>query len=436
MTKPLELNVIKVKQRVGDYYIASIKAEDLLAISYVDRMRMVDGEDDRASYLGIQRTLKNERIKKISDYVKTMDASFPTSILLSITEDCAELNEEENKLILKPLPEEIIKERIELGLISPLDENGNESYELKSLKFSGIAKILDGQHRLAGLAHAIKSLENVQITLFEDENNQKLLKSLKEFELNVSIFIGYDLHNQAKLFGIVNLAQTKVNKSLIYNLEEYAETRSPQSVCHNIAKIIDEQKKSPFYERIQMLGCKTEGRFYKEPLTQAVFVESLMKMISKDPEKERDLLKRKGLTSRGRYLEHSQKDKKKYIFREFFENKKDGELLDVIWNYFDAIKDKWPNAWNNIDTSLLPKNNCFRAFMRYLQDIYIELVNKENEGIPSKEEFLTKLQDFEITDEDFDSNKQNFPRGDGGMSKFYKYLSGQISYQDLKNNNI
>lgn len=72
--------------------------------------------------------------------------------------------------------------------------------------------------------------------------------------------------------------------------------------------------------------------------------------------------------------------------------------------------------------------------MRYLQDIYRDLANDKNNGIPSKEDFLTKLSSFEILDEDFDSTKQNFPRGDGGMSKFYKYLIGQISYDQLKSN--
>jgi len=433
--KSLKLNVIEVKQRVGVFYIASIKAKDLLNISHVDRMRMINGEDDRSSYLGIQRTLKEDRIKTISNYVKTLDASFPTSILLSVTEDCAELEENakgEKILILKALPEDIIKERIELGLIEPKDILGKESYELKGLRYSGIAKILDGQHRLAGLARAIEELKNnnQQLQLFEDETNESLLNALENFELNVVIFIGYDLHNQAKLFGIVNLAQTKVNKSLVYNLEEYAETRSPQSVCHNIAQIIDKQEKSPFYGRIKMLGCKTAGRDETEPLTQAVFVESLMKMLSKDPEKERDLLKRKSVMGKGKYLEHTEKEKEKYVFRNLFENKKDGELLDVIWNYFSAINKKWTEAWNNVDNSLLTKNNCFRALMRYLQDIYKE-INKEK---PSVEDFYEFFEKFEIKDEDFDSNKQNFPRGDGGMSKFYKYLSGQITYADLKNN--
>ena len=432
VNKNLCIPVIKVSQRIGDYYIGSIKAKDLLEITHIDRMRLKIGEDETVSYLGIQRTLKTDRLKAIARYVKNIDSTFPTSILLSITEDCAELHIDDNRLLLKlsPLPEEIIKQRIDMGLLEPKNIYGKETIEIQSLRYSGIAKVIDGQHRLAGIAYAIDEIKNnSQLSLFEDETTDKLLKALEDFEFNVSFFIGYDIHTQAKIFGVVNLQQTKVNKSIVYNLEEYAETRSPQSVCHNIAKILDEENRSPFYQRIKMLGCKTSGRINDEPLTQATFVEALLQMISKDPESERDLLKRRSFSGRAKFLEHSKEDYKKFIFRQFFENKLDGELLDVIWNYFAAVKIKWPKAWDDLANSLLPKNNCFRALMRYLRDIYPEIQNNK----PTIDEFYKYFENLDITDEDFDSSKGIFPRGDGGMSKFYKYLCKQISYSELKN---
>ncbi len=425
----LLLDIIEIRQRVGSYYIASIKTKDLLEISSVDRMRMEKEGDCRASYLGIQRRLDESRVKKIAEYVKNRDSAFPTSILLAVTEDCAEIIKDETglHLKLKDFSDDDIKLKIDNQII-------NNSYKDNYLK-GGIAKILDGQHRLAGLAYAINSLQGNQLTLFDDENNKELLERLENFELNVSIFIGYDIHEQAKLFGIVNLAQTKVNKSLVYNLEEYSKSRSPQRVCHNIAKLLDQSMQSPFYERIKMLGYKTEGRNYIEPLTQATFVEALISLISKNPEKDRDILNRQRLFKKGEIEIYSNSEKAKFIFRDFFEQEKDGEMLDIIWNYYSAIKKKWPNAWDDVENSLLPKNNCFRALIRFLRDKYPELVSKENKGIPSVEEFENLFKKFEILDEDFDSSKGIFPRGDGGMSKFYKYLSGQISYDDLKQSN-
>ena len=425
----LLLDIIEVKQRVGSYYITSIKAKDLLAISSVDRMRMVKEGNEIASYLGIQRRLDDSRVKKISEYVKGRDASFPTSILLSITEECAEIIETDTglKIKLKEFSQREIEEKIDNQIILG---SCRDNY-----MHGGIAKILDGQHRLAGLAYAIKSLDNTQLNLFKDETNEELLNRLLNFELNVSMFIGYDIHEQAKLFGVVNLAQTKVNKSLVYNLEEYSKARSPQRICHNIAKILDQSEKSPFYQRIKMLGTKTCGRIYNEPLTQSTFVEALISLISKNPEKDRDILNRKYLFQKGNLEVYSELEKEKYIFRDFFETEKDGEMLDVIWNYFAAIKNKWPEAWENVDNSLLPKNNCFRAFIRFLKDNYNNLTNIKNKGIPSVDEFTVLFEGLEIKDEDFNSNNDIFPRGDGGMSKFYKYLSGKITYAELKQEN-
>lgn len=433
----LEIPVIKVSQRIGDYYIGSVKAKDLLNITYVDRMRLKLGEDELVSYLGIQRSLKTERLKSIARYIKNIDSTFPTSILLSITEDCAELQTDGNLILkLSPLSETEITNRINLGILEPKNIFGKESIEIQSLRYSGIAKVIDGQHRLAGIAYAIDEIKNKsQLTLFDDESSVELLNALENFEFNVSFFIGYDIHTQAKMFGVVNLQQTKVNKSIVYNLEEYAETRSPQSVCHNIAKILDTESNSPFYKKIKMLGCKTIGRINDEPLTQATFVESLLQLISKDPESERDMLKRKNIYGKTRYLEHSETEKQKYVFRDFFENKLDGELLDVIWNYFTAIKNRWPEAWEDTQSSLLPKNNCFRALIRFLRDKYPDIATKANKKIPFVEEFENLFQNFEISDVDFDSSKGIFPRGDGGMSKFYKYLSGKITYAELKQEN-
>lgn len=425
----LKLKVIEVIQPIGKFYCATIKTKDLLEISHYDRLRMSRGENDRYSYLGIQRQLKKERLKKISAYVKTLDASFPTSILLSVTEDCATIVEDNDgckTLILSEMSKEILQERIDLGLI-PEEEVIN--YTKK-----GIAKILDGQHRLAGLELAIEEekakLENP--SLFNKENDETMLNKLENFEIVLAIFIGYDLHEQAMLFANINLQQTKVNKSIVYNLEEYSNSRSPQRVCHEIAKLLNTEKESPFYQRIKMLGCKTQGVDASEPLTQAVVVEAIIKLLSKNPEKERDLIKRQSLFNlMQKELVYTKEEKDKYVLRNLFEKEDDGDILDVVWNYFNAVRQKWPIAWENRTNSLLPKNNCFRALMKYLGDIY-KKISKE---VPDSSDFYAILNKLEIKDEDFDSNKENFPRGDGGMSKFYKYLKGDINYSELKANN-
>ncbi len=113
------------------------------------------------------------------------------------------------------------------------------------LDYKDIAKVIDGQHRMEGLRAFVG----------------------EEFQVNVSIFIDADIADQAYIFSTVNLTQTKVNRSLAYDLFDLAKSKSPQKTCHNIAVALDENEKSPFYQRIKKTGVSTEGRF-SETITQ------------------------------------------------------------------------------------------------------------------------------------------------------------------------
>jgi DGQHR domain-containing protein len=101
------------------------------------------------------------------------------------------------------------------------------------------------------------------------------------------VFVDVDIEDQAYLFSTVNLAQTKVNKSLVYDLFDLARGRSPQKTTHNIAVALDQNDSSPLHQRIKRLGSATRGRV-AERITQATFVESLLPYISKNPMLDRD----------------------------------------------------------------------------------------------------------------------------------------------------
>ena len=75
-----------------------------------------------------------------------------------------------------------------------------------------VANILDGQHRIEGLKEGLSSGH----------------PNSEQFQLNVSIFVDLDMDDQSMVFATVNKAQTKVNKSLVYDLFAYAKSRSPQ----------------------------------------------------------------------------------------------------------------------------------------------------------------------------------------------------------------
>ncbi|SFI25287.1 DGQHR domain-containing protein [Nitrosomonas sp. Nm34] len=386
----IEINVLKAKQPIGDFFVASMKPDELVDISFADIRRIE--ERDIEKYLGIQRPLNKTRVKQIKEYIQGKEATFPTSIILAVDEKCAEYNEENQILTLYPYE---------------ADEESNE----ESIEFRKIAKVLDGQHRIAG---------------FLDDNDNYSLNIGRTFELNVSIFVGIDVSEQANIFATVNLAQTKVNKSLVYDLEELSKIRSPHKTCHLIAVALDADPESPLHQRIKRLGVATPGREF-EPLTQATVVESLVKFLSPDPFQDRRQL------LEGHRLQKVDIDHlRKFPFRNLFIDGNDEAIYKILFNFFKAVENKWPTAWNELQRkgNLLPKSNAFNALMKFLKNnVYLELAGNNIGTIPSQNEFANFFHNIGLADEDF--NTRNFSPGSGGQSAFYKLLTGQLSKEDF-----
>jgi DGQHR domain-containing protein len=267
----------------------------------------------------------------------------------------------------------------------------NVSEGEEPILFREIARVLDGQHRLEGLDGYKGDI----------------------FEINVAVFISIDISEQANIFSTVNLAQTKVKKSLAYDLFALARSRSPQKSCHNIAVALDQNEKSPFFQRIKRLGVATEGRF-NETITQATFVETLLPYLSPDAQKDRDIFKRGGKPELAT-AEMLQTN----IFRNMFLAEKDMEIADIVWNLFDAVRDRWPGAWNSFGRgNMLNKTNGFRAFMRFLKPAYLYLTGPGE--VVSKAGFMSILQRVSLQDSDF--NIEKFIPGSSGETDLYRTL--------------
>jgi len=391
----IKLPVIKVSQPLGDFFIGNINAKHLVEISYAD-VRRIEGEDrDVERYLGIQRPLDRGRVGQIRKYLESPDASFPTGVVLAVDQNCAELDNQ-GLLTLKPF-------------VSDFDD--------ESITIDKIAKVLDGQHRIAAFINEAGSYDRTLDNIFPD------------FQFNVVIFVGLDIDEQANIFATVNLAQTKVSKSLVYDLEGLSKARSPFKTCHQIAVALDSvDKRSPLYHRIKRLGVKTKGRDISEPLTQAVFVESLIKLLSPNPFADRTTYlkgKKPAFASSSELLKNP--------FRNLFISERDNDIALILFNYFTSIQNKWPTAWTNIqqEGNILPRSNAFKAFMRYLRYAYLKIVNTEIGRIPTVSEFTSLFGKVHVSDEDFTSG--NFKPGSGGESAFYKLLTGEKTIHDLKN---
>jgi hypothetical protein len=176
----------------------------------------------------------------------------------------------------------------------------------------------------------------------------------------------------------VNLEQTKVSKSLAIDLFELARTRSPIKTCHNIAIALDTTKDSPLWHRIKRLGVATEGRVSEdgpgEKLTQATFVNSLIRYISDDPKQDRDSM------LRGDKLDLvAGEEEKRLCFRNMFVREKDVQIGKIVEQYFLAIQERWEFAWNFGGKGImLNQSNGFRALMRIFGDAYNYLARPGN----------------------------------------------------------
>ncbi len=369
----LRVPVLRVKQPIGDFYVGVIRSKDLIDISSAD-MRRIEGDLDR--YVGIQRKLNADRVKEIGSFVNSIDATFPTSIVLSIPGSCAEYDEKNGVLVLT---------------------EGHDEETDKKIPSSEIANILDGQHRIEGLK------------TFRGES----------FDLAVSIFVEADIADEAYIFATVNLAQTKVNRSLVYDLLDFAKARSPQKSCHDIAVALDKHKSSPLYEMIKRLGAATPGRT-GETLAQATFVGSLIPFISLDPLDDRERL------ARGKSVKCSDEDYDKTPFRALWVDGRDTDITRVLIEYFSAVSEKWPKAWRSRDRGdILPRTNGFRALMRFLKNAYLYFRPQYDpqDFLVMRSTYRELLDRIELTDGDFTT--KDFQPGSSGEKKLYDAFRSQ-----------
>lgn len=369
---------IHIGQPVGDFFVGVISARKLCAIADFDVRRVIQEERDIERYLGIQRPLNERRVSELKEYVNYVDACFPTSIVIAVPGKCASYDRRRRTMTLS-----------------------NVSGETQDdvVLFRNIAKVIDGQHRIAGLVGY----------------------SGEEFELSVTILVDFDIAEQAHIFSTVNLSQTKVSKSLAYDLFDLARTRSPQKTCHNVAVALDQKSGGPFYRRIKRLGMATTGRL-GETLTQSTFVEGVMRYITRDALRDRDVL------LRGKKLDVANLDILQDLpFRNMFIEDRDLEIAAVVENYFEAVRNRWPQAWDFGGKGLiLNKTNGFRALMRIFRPAYLHLASPGD--MVTADQFGSIFLGSALDDNDF--NSELFRPGTSGEALLFRTLESDLDLRD------
>jgi len=367
--KTIKIKALEVVQPIGNFYCGVIDAKTLRDITYSDVRRLQD-DDSREldDFIGIQRPLSDARVKQIKKYVSGVDATFPNSIIISINEQNVDWNAELSEFLIQ------YKDDTEKQML---------------------AKILDGQHRVAGFVDT-----NEQ---FKDENGE-----LQDFQLLVTIFVDADISTQANIFATVNLAQTKVNRSLVYDLESLALSRSPEKTAHDIAVLLNKNV-GPFHKRIKRLGVATP-KVTNELLTQAAFVQNLLKLISHDEKEDRNyfLAQSKGSKYYEKYdLQKTDEDDFiKYPFRKCFLEENDSVIAANMTNFFSAVEELWPKAWDKSNKeSSLNKTIGFIALMRVLRNIITEISRIEGaseDRVIQQSEYYNMLDGGVLDEEEFE----------------------------------
>ena len=395
----VQFKCLPVTQPLGTFYIGAISAVDLVEIAWADIRRIARDDEtyedsqtgnylltdsiqpdsdesdnqeldegffsrddqDFERFLGIQRELSRSRVGEIKQYVNTQDAAFPTSVLIAVSSRHASFDECTSTMSI--------------------------------LRHGKAAKIIDGQHRIAGL-----------------ENYRG-----PEFDVNVSVFIDMDLQDQAMMFATINLKQTKVNKSLAYDLYEFTKTRSPQRTAHDIARFLNYKQGSPFFSKVKMLGAGS-GR-EQEVITQATFVDHLLRYISRNPMDDRDALRRgKGLKRA------SVTEMERQIFRNWFIEERDVNITIVLWNYFLAVQTKWPYSWDTVVRgNVLNRTTGFGALMRFLRVAYNS--RERPAKIVLRDEFLEIFGKIDLEDSSFTPDE--YVPGSSGERVLYDRLIEQ-----------
>lgn len=313
MKQTVKLNSIKVHQSIGDIYVAEINPQNLLQMSIVDRRRIENDEE----VIGIQRELKEEKVKQIKKYLSTNKATFPNSIIL---------NTEEKYVISKT--------------------NNSIELEINEDTFS----IIDGQHRVEGF-----------------RNNP-----IENFNLIISILIDLKLDEQAEIFTTINSQQTKVDPSHNLNLELESIVYTPIKMMIEVSQSFNYDKESPWFNSIKLLSNKNGGI-----LSLSAFVKPLIDFTF--PDNDYYLIKNELNKNPKEFPSFSNinYDTKRFIFWNFYKAKDFNSVYKILFNYFKALSIVLDKDWLN-ENSLLSKTTGYNAIIKLFKELFVEGLKSNN----------------------------------------------------------
>lgn len=367
---------LKVKQPLGDFYVISIKAEDLLAISYSDPMQYID---ESGNVKGSQRPKDDKRLRDIAKYIDSVEMAFPNSIILAA-------NYTEKGTISRDEKERWkIVENQECG-----------SYTIVIPQEAKLAAIIDGQHRLKAFEHVTNA------------------ERFSDLQLVCSVY--FDLPNsyQAFLFATINSNQKRVDRSLAleqfgYNVGEEPERAwTPEKFAVFISRKLNIDKNlSPFYQHIKVAPLNAEALF-KEGITTswyvstATIVDGITSLISTNPKRDRVEMQQKTfLSGRSREMLSKFKSDNSPLRKQFIEGK-DQTIYNTIIKFFKVVEELlWSH--NHYEGSYIFKTVGIQAMFDVLKLILKENSNSDPDTINFRD-YISKVSGVDFSDKFFQAS--------------------------------
>lgn len=342
----LEVFALKVEQPLSTFFIATIKAKDLLEISFSEELQYVD---ERGMVVGNQRKIDEKRLKEIGRYIDSVEMSFPNSIILGA-------NYSEEGVIIEDESDRWDFYQIEKNL-----------YKIIIPSKRKLAVIIDGQHRLRGFG-----------------DNYLLNKDRLYVDLPCSIF--FDLPNsyQAFLFATINGNQRKVDKSLAleqfgFNVEdEPQDSWTPEKLAVFFTRKLN-FKESPLKGHIR-LAPKISSELYKEifieqsewMVSTATIVDGILNLISSNPKRDRVEMAQENIWGKRSRKMIAKFSSDKSPLRQKYLNKEDDYIFDTIKNYLTVAKE---TIWKDYN----PKSYIFKTVgVQAVFDLLRRILEKNN----------------------------------------------------------
>lgn len=370
----LELPALKVNQPLGEFYVVSIAARDLLSVSFSEPLRYIDNS---GKVQGSQRPKDDKRLKEIATYIETVEMAFPNSIIIGA-------NYNQNGVISK---DENERWRI-------ITDEKCGTLKLVIPQQLPLSAVIDGQHRL---------------NAFQYVTNKERFDDL---QLLCSVY--FDLPNsyQAFLFATINSNQKKVDRSLAleqfgYNVNDEPETAwTPEKFSVFLSRKLNvDAINSPFYQHIKVTPLDGDRLFpdglkSRWVISTATIVDGINNLITANAKRDRIIMQQVGVF-KGRNRSMIKKIKDVSPLRELFIDGKDQTIYDIITSFFNFFNEQFWSAYDN-------KSYIFKTVgIQAAFDILKLILNKEAGMSPETidyKSYLSRAGGIDFSDKFFQAS--------------------------------